>query len=313
MKDLLITPGDAAGVGPEVALKAIQALGGSLPLVCVGPAWLWTASAEALHLPVPGRLQEVPCLGGIEPRAIEYGKVSEVWGRIAMECVRAAAEACMRGSAGAMVTAPVTKEGIHLAGYDCEGHTDFIAGVTNAERHAMMVSAGPLRVVLATVHQALRDVPGALTADGIFDTIELAREAGTKMGIAQPRIAVCGLNPHAGESGAFGDEEEEIILPAIHAAQLNGWAVSGPHPADSVFRAAREGTYDFVIALYHDQGMIPVKLIDPDHGVNLTLGLPIVRTSPAHGSAYDIAGKGVARHGSMVEAITVAARLAGIG
>ena len=290
-------------------MKAASSVARLARLVFVGPEWVWRQSAETVKLPVPSRFLAVPGLDDIAPCAIKYGTVSALWGRIAMECVRTAAEACLRGDAAAMVTAPLTKAGIRLAGYTFEGHTDFLAQVTGAKRHAMMLSAGPLRVVLATVHQSLRSVPDALTSAGILEKIELAHEAGVRMGMKVPRIAVCGLNPHAGESGAFGDEETKVIIPAIKSAQQQGLSVSGPHSPDIIYREARNGMHDFVIAMYHDQGLIPVKLLDFDHGVNTTLGLPIVRTSPDHGSAYDIAGKGVARADSMVEAIRAAVQM----
>ena len=310
MKPMLITPGDAAGIGPEVALKAARDLRGEFPLAFVGPAWLWQQAAQHFTLPAPHDYQAVPALDDIIPERIAYGQLSPLWGRVAMECVRAAAEACLAGAAAAMVTAPLTKAGIHAAGYNYQGHTDFIAGVTRAPRHAMMLSSGPLRVLLVTVHQSLRSVPDALSASAILDTIELAHETGRRLRIAQPRIAVCALNPHAGEAGAFGTEEEHIIAPAIRAAQQRHLNASGPHPADTIFAAAVRGRYDFVVAMYHDQGLIPVKLFGFEQGVNTTVGLPIVRTSPDHGTAYDIAGANSADPSSMIAAIRMAAGLA---
>jgi len=304
---IVITPGDAAGIGPEVALKAAQ-LFGPQHVVFAGPRWLWQQAAQQFDTPVPERIMPVPALRGMRPQRIRYGQRSSAWGRVAVECVRAAAHACMAGDAAALVTAPLTKAGMHAAGYRYQGHTDLLAELTHAPRHAMMLSAGRLRVVLVTVHQALRTVARSLTRAAVADTIALAYAACRRLGVARPRIAVCGLNPHAGEDGAFGSEERTIIAPAISAAaQMN---VTGPYPADTIFLRARRGEFDMVVAMYHDQGLIPIKLLGFERGVNTTLGLPIVRTSPDHGSAYDIAGRGVADPRAMLAALRMAARLA---
>ncbi|NLF38098.1 4-hydroxythreonine-4-phosphate dehydrogenase PdxA [bacterium] len=307
---LLLTPGDPAGIGPEVALKAWVKLRRRYTLAFTGPEWVWRQTARRLGLPSPGSCMAVPALKTVDEYSVRFGAMDPRGGTIAIECVREAAHACMRGDAAAMVTAPLTKAGIHAAGYHYEGHTDFLAEVTGARRHAMMLSSGPLRVLLVTIHQSLSSVPKGLTKVKILDKIVLADETGRRMGMKRPRIAVCGLNPHAGEAGAFGTEETRVIAPAIAAARRKGVLVSGPYPGDTVFCRAKDGEFDFVIAMYHDQGLIPVKLFGFDEGVNTTLGLPIVRTSPDHGTAYDKAGKGVASPSSMIAAIRMAASLA---
>lgn len=304
---ILITPGDPAGIGPEVALKAAQIFG-TYRVRCVGPDWLWHDAARAFNITSVPEILPVQELSNLRPRRIVYGKLSPFWGHVAVQCVRAAAHACINGSAAAMVTAPLTKAAIHAAGYRYQGHTDLLAEITGAQRHAMMLSTSRLRVILVTIHQPLRTVPDSLTVDRIKTTIELAHLACRQLGIPQPRIAVCALNPHAGEAGAFGSEEHDIIIPAIRATKhLNA---SGPYPADTIFLRTRRGEFDIVVAMYHDQGLIPIKLSGFAHGVNTTIGLPIIRTSPDHGSAYDIAGRGIADHRSMLAALRMAARLA---
>jgi len=306
---ILITPGDAAGVGPEVALKASRATDYGLrarDYVFTGPKWLWKQTADSFSLPLPESFLDVPSLKDIPETKIEFGEVSEILAKIAMECVRIAAESCVKKEADAMVTAPFTKAGIHLAGYKYQGHTDFLAEITKTKKHAMMLSSNNLRVLMVTHHQSLLSVPGDLSIENIIEKIELAHFAGKKLGITNPKIAVCGLNPHSGELGAFGNEEIEVISPAINEAQKSGINAEGPVPADTVFLRAANSEFDFVIAMYHDQGLIPVKLNGLAKVVNTTLGLPIIRTSPGHGSAYDIAGKGMADESSMAEAINMA-------
>ncbi|MCX7848357.1 MAG: 4-hydroxythreonine-4-phosphate dehydrogenase PdxA [bacterium] len=303
---ILITPGDACGIGPEVALKAARFFG-TKRVVCVGPPWLWRAAARKFGISELPPTLPVSALSNIPPQRFEFGRVSPLWGRIAVECVRAAARACMTGEAAALVTAPLTKAAMHAAGYHYQGHTDLLADLTGCSRYAMMLSAGRLRVIFVTMHQALRTVPDSLTSEAIRTTIELADTACRQLGIPHPRIAVCALNPHAGEAGAFGSEEEKVIVPAIKAAKIG--SVSGPYSADTIFLRARRGEFDIVVAMYHDQGAIPIKLVGFANGVNTTVGLPIIRTSPDHGSAYDIAGRGVADFRSMLAALRMAARL----
>jgi len=210
----------------------------------------------------------------------------------------------------AMVTGPISKEAWHMAGFSWPGHTELLAYRTKAKRHAMMFVSPRLRVVLATTHLPLMALRNVLTIGKVFDAIDLGHEACQQLGIDVPRIAVTGLNPHAGEGGHFGDEETRLIAPAIDVAQQADINVQGPFPADTVFVAAASGEYDLVVAMYHDQGLIPVKLLGWDQAVNLTLGLPIVRTSPDHGTAFDIARKNKASAGSMTAAIELAVQMA---
>jgi 4-hydroxythreonine-4-phosphate dehydrogenase len=209
----------------------------------------------------------------------------------------------------AVVTGPISKESWALAGFKWPGHTELLAFRTKAKRHAMMFDSPRLRVALATAHLPLMDVRNVLTIGRVYDPIDLGHEFCRQLGIAKPRIAVCGLNPHAGENGMFGDEDTRIIRPAIDAARRIGIDAHGPFPADTIFIRAAAGDWDLVVAMYHDQGLIPVKLLGWDKAVNVTVGLPIVRTSPDHGTAFDIAGQGKASEGSMKAAIELAVRL----
>ncbi len=210
----------------------------------------------------------------------------------------------------AIVTGPICKESWAQAGFNWPGHTELLAYRTKAKRHSMMFVSPRLRVALATTHVPLMDIRNLLTIGRVFDPIDLGNEACKQLGIEQPRIAVTGLNPHAGENGQFGDEEARLIEPAIQVARDSGIDVRGPYPADTVFIRAAAGDYDLVVAMYHDQGLIPVKLLGWDKAVNWTLGLPIIRTSPDHGTAFDIAGKNIASEGSIKAAIELAAQLA---
>jgi 4-hydroxythreonine-4-phosphate dehydrogenase len=218
--------------------------------------------------------------------------------------------AARAGVVDAIATAPVNKEAFRLGGLPWNGHTDLLAHLTGSSHVAMMFYSEALRVVLATVHIALAEVPRALTRESLEATIDLTARELPRFGIARPRIAVAGLNPHAGEHGLFGREEETAIRPAIEACRARGVDVDGPFPGDTIFVRARRGDFDVVVACYHDQGLIPVKLVAFGQAVNVTLGLPIIRTSVDHGTAFDIAGKGVADPESMIAAVLLAARLA---
>jgi 4-hydroxythreonine-4-phosphate dehydrogenase len=232
-------------------------------------------------------------------------------GRAAYDAIVRATGDAQRGVVGAVATAPINKEAFRLAGLPWSGHTDLLAHLTGAAHVAMMFYSDELRVVLATVHVALADVPRLLTRDVVEQTIELAARELPRYGFAAPRLAVAGLNPHAGEHGLFGVEERTVIEPAVACCRAKGVDVSGPFPADTLFVRARRGEFDAVVACYHDQGLIPVKLVAFGRAVNVTLGLPIVRTSVDHGTAFDIAGKGIADSESMIAAVLLAARLAG--
>jgi 4-hydroxythreonine-4-phosphate dehydrogenase len=282
---IAITVGDPAGIGPEVAAKAA-----SDPRVRA-------ACEPILYTPPNGS-------------TFAAGALSAEAGRAAYEIILRAVEDAKNGDVQAIATAPVNKEAFRLAGLPWSGHTDLLAHLTGASHVAMMFHSEPLRVVLATVHIALADVPRTLTQSVMEATIALTARELPRFDKIQPRIAVAGLNPHAGEHGLFGREDLEVIAPAIESSRRRGIDVSGPFPADTVFVRAHRGEFDVVVACYHDQGLIPVKLLAFGQAVNVTLGLPIVRTSVDHGTAFDIAGKGVADPESMIAAVLLAARLA---
>ena len=285
---IAITEGDPVGIGPEIAARA--AADPSVLAVC-----------------------EPVLYGAGDGDRFSPGRPSAEAGRAAYDnIVRATADA-QRGVVQAIATAPINKEALRLAGLPWNGHTDLLAHLTGASHVAMMFYSDELRVVLATVHAPLAEVPRLLTRELMEQTIALAACELPKFDKVPPRIAVTGLNPHAGEHGLFGHEEETVIAPAIARCRERGIEVSGPFPADTLFVRARKGEFDAVIACYHDQGLIPVKLVSFGRAVNVTLGLPIIRTSVDHGTAFDIAGRNVADAGSMIAAVLLAARLARSG
>ncbi|HWR49584.1 MAG TPA: 4-hydroxythreonine-4-phosphate dehydrogenase PdxA [Bryobacteraceae bacterium] len=296
---IVITMGDPAGVGPEIIVKALPAVEGLAE---------WIIAGHSPTLRTAGLPGVVPVLetGG---ECVEPGVLSAAAGRSALEAVRAATLLCLAGETAAMVTAPVSKEAITLSGEPFTGHTEFIAGLCGARESRMLLASERLRVIHVTTHMPLRRAC-ELDTERIRRTIELGNEACMRLGFERPRIAVCGLNPHAGEHGLFGDEDERSIAPAVRAAREAGIDAEGPLPADTVFLKAVRGVYDLVVAMYHDQGHIPAKLLGFEQTVNVSLGLPVIRTSVDHGTAFDIAGKGVADAGSMVEAIRLAVRMA---
>jgi 4-hydroxythreonine-4-phosphate dehydrogenase len=280
-----ITVGDPAGIGPEVAARA--AADPRVRAVCE-PIVYAPSEAEEIFLP---------------------GVLSAAAGHAAYDVIVRAVADAQRGAVDAVATAPVNKEAFRLAGLPWVGHTDLLAHLTGAPHVAMMFYSEALRVVLATVHVALADVPRVLTRESLEQTIALVARELPRFGLSAPRIGVAGLNPHAGEHGLFGREEQTTIGPAIEACRARGVDVAGPYPGDTIFVRARRGEFDVVIACYHDQGLIPVKLVAFGQAVNVTLGLPIVRTSVDHGTAFDIAGKGIADPESMIAAVLLAARL----
>jgi 4-hydroxythreonine-4-phosphate dehydrogenase len=311
---IAISLGDPAGIGPEVVVRAL-AQRPDLPVTVYGDAGVLARAAAAAGVdpPPPSRVHAVTNLAD----EVAPGRPSDASARAQLAYLEAATEAAVSGRAAALVTAPISKEWIARAGFAFPGHTEYLAARAGDAEVAMMLAGPALRVTLATTHVALADVPRLLTVDAIAAAIALTAAALVRgFGIAAPRVAVAGLNPHAGESGRFGDEETRLVLPAIARARqrLAGTAgaaavVTGPHVPDVVFRQAAGGAFDAVVALYHDQGLIPVKLLHFDDAVNVTLGLPFVRTSPDHGTAYDIAGQGVARAGSFLAALDMAASL----
>jgi 4-hydroxythreonine-4-phosphate dehydrogenase len=307
---LALTLGDPAGIGPEIALKALASARRPDAAVAVfGPVAALRERARRFGLPAPEsldvRLVDVPS------DAIPLGAVSAAGGRAAAEAVLAAVREAREGLVDALVTAPLNKEALAAAGYPWPGHTEMLAETAGAADVAMMFVGGGLRVALLTIHQALRTVPGALTVEGVGRIVRLVARELPRFGASRARIAVCGLNPHAGEGGLFGREEQEVIGPAVAALRAEGLDVEGPLPADTVFVRAARGEFDAVVAAYHDQGLIPVKLAAFGHAVNVTLGLPFVRTSVDHGTAFDIVEKGVADEGSLLAAMDLAASLSG--
>ena len=303
-----ITLGDINGIGPEIALKAIaqNRWPAGIEFICYGPAEIFGQQAARFKIPPPTCHDAEP-----NPKLKwQPGKISANAGRAAAAAIRTAVADAIAGDIDAIVTAPISKEGFHKAGVNYPGHTEMLAQLCGTERFAMMLFGGPLRVVLATRHIPISEVPRLLTAAALREQIELTAESLPWLGASRARVAVCGLNPHAGEGGDIGCEEIETIAPVIRALKRKGLRVSGPHPGDTVFHSAARGDYDAVVAMYHDQGLAPLKLIAFDSGVNVTLGLPIVRTSPDHGTAYDIAGKNKANPSSMTEAVRWAIKLA---
>ena len=251
-------------------------------------------------------LIEVIGRGPALPADLPPGQLSAQAGRGAYDYVCAAIDDAQAGAIRAIVTAPLNKHSMHLAGIDYPGHTEILAERSGTTDFAMMLANDELRVLLVTIHVALADVIARITPQAELSALRLADRACRQMGIARPRVAVAGLNPHAGEGGKFGREEIEVIEPAIAQARAEGINASGPWPGDTIFMRARRGEFDIVVAQYHDQGLIPVKYLGLDHGVNVTVGLPFVRTSVDHGTAFDIAGKGVADHASLVAAFDLA-------
>ena len=285
---IAITVGDPSGIGPEISLKAaedarVQAAG---EVVLYGP----TTDAELAAFP--------------------SGKVTAEAGRSAYQTIKRAVSDVQAGRADALVTAPINKEAFAEAGLPWRGHTELLAHLTGAPRVAMMFYSEVLRVVLATVHVPLADVTALLTPDRLEATIRLTAAELPRFGFPNPRLAMAGLNPHAGEHGLLGREDEQILRPAVEVCRQAGINVVGPLPADTLFVSATRGEYDAVVACYHDQGLIPAKLVAFGRTVNVTLGLPIVRTSVDHGTAFDISRQGIADPSSMVEAVLLAARLA---
>ena len=283
-----ITVGDPAGIGPEIAVKA---------------------AAD----PTVGAVCEPLLYGPVRPDELDAftpGGVSAVAGRAAYDAIVAAVADARAGRIDGVATGPVSKEAFALAGLPWKGHTDLLAHLCGAPSVAMMFHAPTLRVVLATVHIPLAEVPTALTSDRLVEVIELTSRELPRFGCATPRIGVAGLNPHAGEHGLMGSEEARVIAPALARCRAAGIDVVGPLPADTIFVRAVGGEFDAVVACYHDQGLIPVKLVAFRRSVNVTLGLPIVRTSVDHGTAFDIARRNLADASSLVEAIRLAARLA---
>ena len=309
---IAISTGDPAGIGPEVTLKALS--DPNLPALGL---WIVIGDTAVLHeveTQTGLSLRRIPNARLLDLKQIAapppaQGKLSAAAGRAALAYIRTATELCLGGKADAMVTAPVNKEGITLSGEKVTGHTEYIAELCGAPDSRMLLVNDRLRVVHVSTHIPLRQAC-ELDSGRIQRTIELGHQAMRWLGFKQPRIAVCGLNPHAGESGLFGEEDREIILHAVTAARMLGMQCAGPLPADTLFVKAVRGEYDLVVAMYHDQGHVPMKLLDFEGTVNISLGLPIIRTSVDHGTAFDIAGKNQADPSSMKAALKLAVKMA---
>jgi 4-hydroxythreonine-4-phosphate dehydrogenase len=322
---IAVTMGDPAGIGGEVALKALKALfkkskssylligdfqlfeklnrklKTSLPLVKIG-----SSHEGALSFEKVGVLD----LGG--PSSFQWGKVSASCGAAAVVYIEKAAQLALNRQVEAIVTAPINKEAIHLSGSHFPGHTEMLAHLSKTKNFAMMMVGGPFKIVLQSIHLSLAEAVEKVKPAAVWEKLEITQRSLQQwFKIRSPRIAVAGLNPHAGENGAFGKEEIKVLKPMIQRAREKGWTISGPHPPDTLFYWAAQGRYDAILCMYHDQGLIPLKLTAFDSGVNMTLGLPFIRTSPDHGTAFDIAGKGKAKPDSMLAAIQLAEKLAG--
>jgi len=328
VKPLLLTMGDPTGIGPELIVKALLdgAFAGRHPLQIIGDAevLLWAGrifGVTGARLATDGSLStlqfgkevlQVQSLSRLNPARLVYGHPDLDCGRAMADYIEWAAARCLEGSALGMVTAPINKAAINAAGCHFPGHTELLAKRCGVEKVVMMLAGNRLKVCLVTTHLPYREVPEALSQKEILATIRITDRAFRgQFGLARPRLAVLSLNPHAGENGLFGDEEQRLIAPAIAQAQAEGIDADGPHSADTLFHFAVRGSHDAVICMYHDQGLIPLKLLHFEDGVNVTLGLPIVRTSVDHGTAYNLAGSGTASTASLCAAIKMAEQMAG--
>ncbi|MCI4661652.1 MAG: 4-hydroxythreonine-4-phosphate dehydrogenase PdxA [Neomegalonema sp.] len=319
---LAITMGDAAGIGPEIIVKLLSAPDLSERPIVIGDLHVLREAAQRLAAPIaieqisaPGDASaQAKVISVLQPGAdlgpVALGEVQAACGQAAFDYIRSGIDLALSGAIAGIVTAPIHKEALSAAGLRYPGHTEILADLGGAERVAMMLANDVLRVVLVTIHCSLRDAIAQIDREAVLAAIRHADEGGRAFGFERPRVAVAGLNPHAGEGGLFGREEIEIIAPAIAAARAEGIDASGPWPGDTVFMQARQGRFDVVVAQYHDQGLIPVKYLGLEEGVNITLGLPFIRTSPDHGTAFDIAGSGIADPASLRAALVQARRLA---
>ncbi|MGA8009818.1 MAG: 4-hydroxythreonine-4-phosphate dehydrogenase PdxA [Thiomonas sp.] len=331
-RPIAITLGDACGIGPETIVRA-YARGEATGCVVYGDADWLARTARTMRFspdssrPVIAELDAlsdwadvpegaIPVLPVVHlPEDLRMGQVDARAGAAAFACIESAARDALAGRAAAVVTAPIHKAALHAAGVDFPGHTEILQHIAGGVPVRMMLANEQLKTVLVTVHLALRQAINAVTTDAVLQTLRISHQSARAWGMTAPRIAVAGLNPHAGENGLFGDEEALIIAPAIAQACSEGIDASGPYPPDTVFMRARHdppahpGAFDIVVAMYHDQGLIPVKYLGVEQGVNVTLGLPFVRTSPDHGTAFDIAGTDSADPSSLISAIRMARHL----
>jgi 4-hydroxythreonine-4-phosphate dehydrogenase len=321
MKKIAVTMGEPGGVGPEIIVKTIasqEVRNLCIPFVIGDLAVMEAAlkiTAVDAKLKVIQSPEEAAPGNGIDilhtPGLKDFVRRRSTpdGGMASAVYIRKAVELALAKDVDAVITAPISKESLKKAGFDWPGHTEMIAELTKTKDYAMMLAGGPLRVILTTIHTALRNVPDLIKRETVLKTIRLAEKACRMLEIDSPRIAVAGLNPHAGEAGIFGTEEVREIIPAVNDAVSEGIQVTGPFPPDIVFRKAYLGEFDIVVCMYHDQGLIPLKMIAFETGVNVTVGLPIIRTSPDHGTAYDIAWTGKANPSSMIEAVKLALKM----
>ena len=319
---IAITMGDPCGIGPEIVAKLYADPAMLPPTLVLGDAGLIRRAIRMLALPLTVEVINSPDDFNWTPETINvislsrlpedlpFGQLDARAGKAAYDYIRAGIDLALQKRIRAVVTAPINKEAFRLADIHYPGHTEILAEFSGTKDFAMMLMNNDLRVILVSIHVSLREAIEQVTVESELRTIRLAQQAMAQLGIAKPRIAVAGLNPHAGEHGLFGAEDEAVVRPAIRQAQSQGIDVSGPWPGDTVFMHARQGQFDIVVAQYHDQGLIPVKYLGLDEGVNITVGLPFVRTSVDHGTAFDIAGTGKASHASLRVAVEQAALLA---
>ena len=311
IRKIAITIGDPSGIGPEVVLKSIlshEILHVCKPII-IGDEIVLEEVIERLNMPVNLKDLEIINTNEIKNRDFKKNKPTAEGGSACVNYIKKAVELALNKEVDAIVTAPISKESLKMAAFKWPGHTEMLAELTTTKDYAMMFYSDRLKLILVTIHTALRNVSDLIKREKVLQAIMLAKKACDMMGIDNPRIAVAGLNPHAGEAGIFGDEEIKEIIPAVNEARASGISASGPYPADTLFHKAYNGEFDIIVCMYHDQGLIPLKMIAFDKAVNVTIGLPIIRTSPDHGTAYDIAWKGIANPSSMIEAIKLAVRL----
>ena len=325
---IAVTMGDPTGIGPEIIARALARpeITAACRVLVLGDARAMERAVEITGVPfrvellTEGLPPDNPAAGVIHLRPLSslgaedlvFGKPTRACGEVMYRCITEAARLCLSGAVAGMATAPISKDALNRAGHHYPGHTELLAELTGAREFVMMLAGDRLRVTLVTIHEALKNVPSLVTLDRILSTIRIThRDVGRYFG-KNPRIAVLALNPHCGEGGLFGDEEARIIKPAVEAACSEGINAVGPLSADTLFHFAASGDYDAVVCMYHDQGLIPLKLLHFEDGVNVTLGLPIIRTSVDHGTAYNLAGTGKASDMSMAAAIRMAADMAWI-
>lgn len=310
---IAVTMGDPAGVGPEILVRAMNdaKVKKVADVIAVGDINVLREAAKRLRMKAPSE-EQVLSVTSLDVKKLKKGLPSRASGEASVAFVEEALYMTAIGDADAMVTCPISKEAVKKAGFAFPGHTEFIAHLTGTKDFVMMLGGKDLKVVLVTIHEPLRKVPNLITTESVLKTITITDKAfRNDFGMKRPRIAVCGLNPHAGEAGMFGDEDVKAIEPAVKKARKAGINAIGPLPPDTVFyRAVRKKEFDCVVAMYHDQGLGPLKLLHFDDGVNATLGLPVIRTSVDHGTAFDIAWKGKSSHESLVAAIEMASMMA---